>query len=571
MVVDKGYDNISSNEEFFPFGENLTRGAAWEFLTRMDLDIAYSSEKVFNLEMFMTQVADRASDFDFTMGGSEDLSSESIEKAFEFDILSGILNSEAKEIETFMSCLQRDINNARSKFSQSGNSNEISPEIEEKLLKAEEALRCSNDQVSDILKQSGKFERSLAVDEDLDTGQFSPVNAQWKLQTAEQQRHFLQTLEKSLEREMELERKLSDSRNNEEDLKLKLHLAVEEVDWLEELMEVMMERMLAAENSAEFLIEILREYASCIQNAHSSTSGSSLQEHTLRGRVDALEEQLRECENQLQLAKVSVEESNIQQIILYSKLGDMGKVIVGLRDNALVIQDRAEHAEARCAQLIKVNAELNNEVSFLRNNGMEKANSLERKLKESDTQLEHAKASVEAIEEQQSMLYSALNDMEHVIEDLKGKVSKAENRAESAENKCTLLTDTNLELNEELSFLRGRMECLEASLRQSDRAKVATAKDIGNRTKLITELVKKLALEREQLQLQDSSKSSLSVNLQIEPMDSLENHNKVFPQPEFALLENLHCRRNGHVGYASEASKNLGCWRTLVNSCIVYD
>ena len=87
-------------------------------------------------------------------------------------------------------------------------------------------------------------------------------------------------------------------------------------------------------------------------------------------------------------------------------------------------------------------------------------------------------------------------------EDLKGKVSKAETRAGSAESKCTLLTDTNLELSEELAFLRGRVESLENLLREANLAKVSTAKDIGIRTKIITDLVRKLALERERLHLQ---------------------------------------------------------------------
>jgi hypothetical protein len=85
------------------------------------------------------------------------------------------------------------------------------------------------------------------------------------------------------------------------------------------------------------------------------------------------------------------------------------------------------------------------------------------------------------------------------IEDLKGKDSKTET---SAESKCTLLTDTNFELSEELAFLRGRVESLENSLHEANHAKVSTAKDIGVKTKIITDLVRKLALERERLHLQ---------------------------------------------------------------------
>lgn len=73
---------------------------------------------------------------------------------------------------------------------------------------------------------------------------------------------------------------------------------------------------------------------------------------------------------------------------------------------------------------------------------------------------------------------------------------------QSTESKCKLLTETNSELNEELGFLRGKLEYLETSLRKVESAKVVTAKDIGTRTKIISDLVLKLAVEREHLMLQ---------------------------------------------------------------------
>jgi DNA repair exonuclease SbcCD ATPase subunit len=89
-----------------------------------------------------------------------------------------------------------------------------------------------------------------------------------------------------------------------------------------------------------------------------------------------------------------------------------------------------------------------------------------------------------------------------VIEDMKEKYLKAETRAESAESKCALLTDTNLELSEELSFLRGRVERLENSLHEANQLKVSSAKDIASKTKTIMDLVAKLSLERERLHVQ---------------------------------------------------------------------
>ncbi|RWW29199.1 hypothetical protein GW17_00006290 [Ensete ventricosum] len=364
-------------------------------------------------------------------------------------------------------------------------------------------------------------------------------------------------LEKSLARELDFEKRLSDLRYSEEDLKLKLHYAEREVYCMEELMEICLERAFEAENAAEILLGTSEELAGRVQVLQLNLNSSQHQEHEMRSKlqeslmkihaeeaakekathaeldlilskdrgasaskaedesvlssseilslkdkVRTLEEKLRESDAQLQLAKASVGTSQQQQSVLQSALSQVENVIEGLKANVLRTESRAEIAEAKYAELSKTNVELNEELFFLRNSESEKTNLLERRCQELDTQLEHAKASVEALEEQQNGLYAAISDMQNMIENLKTKVSKAESRAESAESKVTLLTETNLELNEEMGFLRGRLEYLERSLQQAEGAKTAIAKDIGIRTKTISDLVKKLALERERLQSQ---------------------------------------------------------------------
>lgn len=394
-----------------------------------------------------------------------------------------------------------------------------------------------------------------------ENGDRAPKNTKWTMQTTDQQRHVLQMLEKSLARELDLEKKLSESRSIEEELKLKLHQAEHESYCLEDSIETIMERLFEADNAAELLLGVSKEFAGKLnavqfslnasirresevrsklqEEMKLSTEDGSLQKSkttcvdrddsillqendlkaslkeaedkwmaansevlTLREKVVVLEEQLKESDVQLQLAKASVEVSQEKQNNLHSKLSVLESIIEGLKQNVSKTESRAEGAEAKSTELTKTNLELTEELNVFRSHGSEKASFLERKLKESDTQLEHAKASVEAIVEQQNLLKSTMADMEHMIEDLKGKVSKVETRAESAESKCSLLTETNLELNEELCFLRSRIEILENSLRQAEHAKVSSAKDIGIRTKVIADLVTKLALERERLYLQ---------------------------------------------------------------------
>ncbi|XP_010942237.1 WPP domain-interacting tail-anchored protein 1 isoform X2 [Elaeis guineensis] len=573
MAIDSEYDNYMQ-EDGSSRGERMSEGTAMEVLTRLELDLAYSSEKLLNLEILLMQVSSRASDFEALTTEYEDISNESIEKAFEFDAMSGILNTEVKELDNFMASLQMDIMDAHQKLSHDDHFRESSIKIEEKLLDAQESIKQLQDLVADISMQSAKFERTLSFahnetwtggDEETKNGHFSSVNSKWKLQTVDQQRHVLRILEKSLAREMDLEQKLSDSRSNEEDLNLKLHYAERESYLMEETLEMILEKMFEAENAAVLLLGISKELIGKFQIVQLNLNGSlhrecemrtklqdsmmklsaeestleklktscaeldniavvqenglktSLKEAdgkcmlassevlTLREKVRALEEQLSESGIQLQMAKASVEASQEQQTLLHSELTQLENVIEGLKENVRKTESRAESAEARCTQLTKTNVELNEKLGFLTNSGSEKAIFLEKNLKESNRQLEHAKASVEAIEQQQNMLYTALSDMEHILEELKGKVAKAESRAENAESKCTLLTETNLELNEELGYVRSRLECLETSLNQADDVKVATAKDIGFRSKIITDLIMKLALERERLQSQISA------------------------------------------------------------------
>ncbi|GJN22097.1 hypothetical protein PR202_gb09631 [Eleusine coracana subsp. coracana] len=111
------------------------------------------------------------------------------------------------------------------------------------------------------------------------------------------------------------------------------------------------------------------------------------------------------------------------EIITFRDIINELKVVVSKAES------RTQNVEARCTQLTQTNDQLFAELNS------DRAGLLEKRLKESDTQLEHAKASVDAVVEQQSMLKSSISDMEQTIEDLKEKCLKAETRAENAESK----------------------------------------------------------------------------------------------------------------------------------------
>lgn len=328
----------------------------------------------------------------------------------------------------------------------------------------------------------------------------------------DQHRNVLHMLEQSIASELDLEKKLSDSISVIEDLRLKLHRQEEEIYFLEESTETVSGRMFEAENASELLFGTSKELINRLNNmqflenrpekVEKESNKVGAGSPSLQDKIQELEKQLNKSNLQLQLALASAETRQEEQNALQSELSTMEDTIKNIKDDVSRAESRAQNAEIRCMQLTVANIELNEELNALKSEKSDKANLLEKKLTESNTQLEHAKAAVDAIVEQQGMLKCTMSDMEHIIEDLKGKVSKAETRAESAESKCTMLTDTNLELSEELAFLRGRVESLENSLREANHVKESTAKDIGVRTTIITDLVRKLALERERLHLQ---------------------------------------------------------------------
>ncbi|KAL2522978.1 WPP domain-interacting tail-anchored protein 1-like [Forsythia ovata] len=310
----------------------------------------------------------RENDFEAFVLLEECASKGCVEKALEFELLSGILDSEVRELYSFLSTLRTEIlslHGIRSSFEQLG---EAFKEMEENLQHCEESLKQSFEQVSEIKVQSANFQRILSSDAgdekwkdgkelaSVENGHLLNLNRNIKMQTAEQQRHILWMLERSLARELELEKKLTESTGTEE-LKLRLQ---QEICCMVEDFEVICERLFEAEYTAEILLGISKELYGRIQIVQFNLDGSVQREGELRSKLQNSE--------------------------------------------------------------------------------------------------------------------STIKGMENLIEDLKYKVSKAESQTESAEEKCIILPESSSNLREESKFQRGRMECLEASLRQAKEAKKGSAR-----------------------------------------------------------------------------------------------
>ncbi|XP_058227888.1 WPP domain-interacting tail-anchored protein 1 [Rhododendron vialii] len=513
--------NIDSLESIASSGDLVQIvGNTSEVLTRVELDLACFSEKLVNLNILMMHIATRESDFEAFVSDKEDICGDSIMKAMEFNLLSGVLDSEVSELDNFMSTIQSEIIKARETVYSRKNLGQALAEMEDKLHDSEESLKQSLDQVSELRVQSANFQRilsSFGVEENwkgekgggiLGSGEFLDHNAKIKMQTAEQQRHFLRMYEKSLARELDLEKKVGESKQSEEEMKFRLYSSEQDVFYMEEAAAVVWERLFEAENAAEVLMGISKETLGQLQIAQFNLNGSFQREKNLRLELQESLEKLKAKDHKLALAdseastlreKVSSLEKHLKESELKIEKG-----VEDLKEKNSSAESRAESAEAKCKLLTETNMKLNEDSALLKSTS-EKLDSLERQLRESDIQLQHALVSAEASQEKESMLYSTIHDMEHLIEDLKSRVSKADCRADSAEEKCITLCESNSDLNDELRFLRSRLGLLEASLHQAEETKMATAKDIGVRTKVIANLVMQLALERERLHKQISS------------------------------------------------------------------
>ncbi|XP_068345561.1 WPP domain-interacting tail-anchored protein 1-like [Pyrus communis] len=523
-----------------------------EVLTRVELDLACASEKLVNLNVLMMHVATKESEFEAFASAKEQTSAYYLEKALELTLLSGILDSELSELDKLMAVLQTEITSAQGILSSYTYLGETVAVIEEKLHDSEQSLKQLQDQVYEIRMESLNLQRAFPCFDgeqnwnnnegvvDLKDDKVSSTNVKIKMQSVEQQRHILRMLEKSLAREMDLEKKLTESKQIEEDLKLRVHASEQEAYCMEEDAADALDRWLQADNASEVLMGISKELLGRLQVLQFNLNGSAQREAELRSKLDgqaeAKENTLRKLESsnaklnsflleQTAGLKDSLKEAEDKLIMadseaftLREKVGaleeqhsveisELENVIADLKENIYKAEARAENAESKSKLLTETNMQLNEELGLLKSAGsaLETADSLERKLREADTRLQHAVASAEASQEKQNMLNSTVTDMENVIEDLKQKVLKAENRADSTEDKCIILSESNADLNEEISFLRGRLEFLEASLHQAEEVKMATATDIGIQSKVLTNLLMQLAFERERLHKQISS------------------------------------------------------------------
>ncbi|XP_016455044.2 WPP domain-interacting tail-anchored protein 2 [Nicotiana tabacum] len=519
--------------------------SSMEILNRVDLDLAYSDEKLTNLDNLLMHILTWENEVETISFENDDISPDSIEKILVLDHLSSILSSEIRQLDNFIGTLQDLITGARQKIT-CRELSDLDMIMENKFHDTEELLRQSKERILEMKMQIAKSQlTSLAFDQNewrqrmsLDLSETNNVSARElkpHVQTVEQRR-TLRMLEKSLERELDLEKKLTVLKQNEDDLKLKLRLTEQVALCMEEGAEVIWGRFLESENAAEVLMGISREMVSRLQIVNFNLNGSLQRERDFKLKIDncigqvnakditienlnssikqltaenaevsSLRDRLKILEDKLKESESKLLKANELNEVSEERLKELECVVESQKEDIDIAEHKSENAEEKVAHLTETNLELHEELDFHKSSNesnAKKVSILEKQVRELEIQLQNAKASSEASQEQQNMLYSAIWDMETLIDELKQKVLKAESKTEHAEEQCITLSEANLELNKEVEFLRSRVEGLETSLNQATVEKIASAKDINIKTSFIMDLVMQLAIERERVQKQ---------------------------------------------------------------------
>ncbi|XP_050372154.1 WPP domain-interacting tail-anchored protein 2 isoform X2 [Argentina anserina] len=537
--IDQG---VSSNESG---AQDLA--SSMKVLTKVDLDLAYSAEKLANLQALMMRLFSQENDLEAMATANNYILADFHEKVLIFNLLSSILDSEAREMDSFMDTLQAEIVDARHTIFSCSHLGEPHTAMEEKLYDSEESLKQCQEQVSEVKMLAAKFRRTAIAfahgnwkaDIDMDSsedGQLSNSYAKYNMQMPRQQRNNLRMLEKSLSREIDLEKKLTQSRQTEVQLQLKLHYTEQVAVRMEEAAEGIWGRFLEAENAAEVLQGISKDLLGRLQLLNFNVNGSIHRESELKSKLQdclfelqakdaalqklehisaenitkdaeilTLKEKVLFHEKQLKESELQLKNANATNESSLEKLREQETLIESMKESIYREEVKAESALLKVAELTGTNVELTEEMSFLKgsvSNAEKKVGILEKQLRDVEIQLQNAKASSEASQEQQNMLYAAIWDMETLIEDLKSKVSKAENKTEASEEQCIMLSESNIELNAEIIDLRARVEYLQSSLDRSDNAKLESAKEVNTRIKFIMDMAMQLAIERERIQKQ---------------------------------------------------------------------
>ncbi|KAK1440763.1 hypothetical protein QVD17_06594 [Tagetes erecta] len=389
-----------------------------EVVTRFELDMACVCEKLANLNLLLMHMETIKGEFEAFVSDMNPNLSDLEVKALEFDFLSGFLNSEVQVLETHISDFLNDKTNMQEFISSSKYLGDTSMEQEDMLRDSEKSLQHSMDQLLELKARAAMFENNVSRFYSGETSKIGTVNDsgatcnndlpelkdKMNLHTMEHQRHILRMLEKSLEREIEFEKRLSESTQIEEGLTLRLHASEQEVLLAEEETAITLEKLYEADHSSEILMGISKELLSKLKMSQSNLKKPGVENQQaaevasqkaniekdntikdLKQRLVEAERKADNAENQ-QAAELASQKANIEK----------DNTIKDLKQRLVEAERKADNAEAKLKMLTKTSNDLKS--------SSEKVCVLEKKLKDAKIKLKQSKSRRNSFENIDSML-----------------------------------------------------------------------------------------------------------------------------------------------------------------------
>nr|XP_043633526.1 WPP domain-interacting tail-anchored protein 2-like [Erigeron canadensis] len=332
-----------------------------EVVTRFELDMACVCEKLANLNLLLMHMETIESEFESLVSDMNPKMSSDLEfKALEFDFLSGFLNSEVSVLETEISNVQNDESNMQEFISSSKYLGDTSMEQEDMLRDSEKSLKQSMDQLLELKMRAAMFEKNVSrfsggetrtTDKDDSVrscnNDLPELKDKMNVQTVEHQRHILRMLEKSLEREIEFEKRVSESTQIEEALTMRLHSSEQEVLLAEEETILTLEKLYEADHTSETLMGISKELLSTINTLQVDQHKHSDSKH--REETVALKERIvkaeRRAENAETKCKFLTNASNEIKSSSEQKVGMLEKKLMDTKHKLKLSKSRRNSLE----------------------------------------------------------------------------------------------------------------------------------------------------------------------------------------------------------------------------------
>lgn len=132
-------------------------------LTEIDYRLAYFSEKLVNLHVLYINLLARENDIEAMDSENHCNLANLFEKTMTFDLLSGILDSEVRELDNFMDTLQEEIVDARHKIFSCRHLTEVVDIMDKKMHDSEESAKQFQEQLLELKMHSSQLQNTLVA------------------------------------------------------------------------------------------------------------------------------------------------------------------------------------------------------------------------------------------------------------------------------------------------------------------------------------------------------------------------------------------------------------------------